>query len=151
MTPFDQKGRVHAACRQPLLDAALSFPPASSCLASPTTPHSLIHFLFGVYHLASILSSTLSTTLVYNMPVLEKNVDHESNRDLEREKDRDREGKDREKGPKTKSSTKGGFIDFTIFVYSHDLLHQPRISPMYLASSSRWAPVLQGSRVPSPT
>jgi hypothetical protein len=41
------------------------------------------------------------------MPVLEKNIDHESNRDLEREKDRDREGKDREKGPKTKSSTKG--------------------------------------------
>lgn len=41
------------------------------------------------------------------MPVLEKNVDHESNRDLEREKDRDREGKDREKGQKTKSSTKG--------------------------------------------
>ncbi|KAH9965215.1 hypothetical protein BC827DRAFT_1182997 [Russula dissimulans] len=40
------------------------------------------------------------------MPVLEKITDHESNRDLEREKDRDREGKDREKGPKSKGSTK---------------------------------------------
>jgi hypothetical protein len=45
------------------------------------------------------------------MPVLEKNVDHESNREFEREKDRDREGKDREKGSKAKSSTKGRFND----------------------------------------
>jgi hypothetical protein len=40
------------------------------------------------------------------MPVLDKVNDHDPNRDLEREKDRDREGKDREKGPKAKSSTK---------------------------------------------
>ncbi|KAI0300597.1 hypothetical protein B0F90DRAFT_1724306 [Multifurca ochricompacta] len=40
------------------------------------------------------------------MPVLEKNIDHESSRDLEREKDRDREGKDREKNPKAKGSAK---------------------------------------------
>ena len=40
------------------------------------------------------------------MPVLDKNADHESNRDLDREKDRDRDGKDREKGSKAKGSTK---------------------------------------------
>ncbi|KAI9441420.1 hypothetical protein H4582DRAFT_1381049 [Lactarius indigo] len=40
------------------------------------------------------------------MPVLDKNTDHESNRDLDREKDRDRDGKDREKGSKAKGSTK---------------------------------------------
>ncbi|KAH9067841.1 hypothetical protein EDB87DRAFT_1671778 [Lactarius vividus] len=40
------------------------------------------------------------------MPVLDKNADHEANRDLDREKDRDRDGKDREKGSKAKGSTK---------------------------------------------
>jgi Zinc finger C-x8-C-x5-C-x3-H type (and similar) len=44
------------------------------------------------------------------MPVLDKVTDHDPNRDLEREKDRDREGKDREKGPKAKPSTKSTLL-----------------------------------------
>ncbi len=47
-------------------------PLVSPCLALsrfPTScPHSLIHFLFGVYHLTSILGSTILITLVYACP-----------------------------------------------------------------------------------
>jgi hypothetical protein len=93
-------------CRQLVLDAALSFPPASPCLASPPLTLNLLFNFFGVYRLASIFGSTLFKLSYMPMPVLEKNIDHEPNRDHEREKDRDREGKDREKGPKSKSSTK---------------------------------------------
>ena len=71
------------------------------------------------------------------MPVLEKNPDHES-RDLERERDRDKEGKDREKGPKSKGSTKCMAKQLVLSPSTHAVSPtQPRICPTFLASSSR--------------
>jgi hypothetical protein len=72
------------------------------------------------------------------MPVLEKNTEHESNRDLEREKDRDREGKDREKGPKSKGSTKSMAQRLALYLSTYAAsATQPKIYPTSLASSSR--------------
>ena len=103
LTPFTIFGQcTPLAARQPLLDAALVR------LASSRPQHSPSFSYFHIFLESIILYRPLISTSTHshNMPVLEKNIDHEPSRDQEREKDRDREGKDREKGPKTKSSTK---------------------------------------------
>ena len=98
LTPFTQFSHCTLLA---LLDAALSFPLISLPLIS-------LSFTYVDILLVHILLLQPARTILgtFIMPVLDKNADHESNRDLDREKDRDRDGKDREKGSKAKASTK---------------------------------------------
>jgi hypothetical protein len=89
----------------------------SSSVAAVSLPH--ISFYLLPY------CSILLLNPLHPMPVLEKVTDHDSNRDLEREKDRDREGKDREKGPKAKPSTKSMLLPNRLLAHPLIRLFRP--------------------------